>query len=201
MKFQEARERFIPKKVKYLFISESPPVEDSQSYFYYRYTTEKDYLFLNLMQALYPRTYKSYLPVRELRKSKRTFLDMFMSNGCYLIESVDVNLPPEMHSGKKIARITAERDKLLKRIKDISDSETKVILISSTVFAACFEFLKDNGINVVNEAGQSIYFPDRWNNKSFHNQMSKLLEKIDWQNKAGRTKNSIKIIKKTNPDS
>ncbi len=200
MDFQEARERFKPEKIKYLFVAESPPDAESYRYFYYRDVMEKDYLFLNLMQALYPRTYRSYMPIKELRKSKRTFLDMFMDSGCYLIESVDENLPVEMHSGQRVARIKENRETLLNKIKDLSDEETKVILISSTVFAACYEYLIDNGINVVNGKDQSIYFPDRWNNKSFHNQMGKLLDRIDWQNKSGRKKNSVTIVRKKDPE-
>jgi len=197
MEFEDSRERYRPDEIKYLFITEAPPSIDSDRYFYYRVVTEKDYLFLNLMRALYPITYKSYLPVKELRKSKKTFLDMFMTNGCYLIEAVDEPMPKGLGTSKRISIIKNNREKLLKKINSVCNEQTKVILISSTVFAACYEYLKEADVNVVNKKDESIYFPDRWNNESFQNQMGRLLERIDWKNNAGRKKNTIKIIKKT----
>lgn len=197
MEFEESRERYMPDEIKYLFITEAPPPIESDRYFYFRVVTENDYLFLNLMRALYPVTYKSYLPVKELRKSKKTFLDMFMTNGCYLIEAVDKPIPRGLGASKRITLIKDNREKLLEKIKSICNEKTKVILISSTVFAACYDFLKEAEVNIVNKKDESIYFPDRWNNESFQNQMSKLLKRIDWENNAGRKKNSITIIKKT----
>ena len=196
MEFQKAREKYEPEIIKYLFVSEAPPAIESDRYFYFRDVRAKDDLFLNLMMALYPLTYKSYLPVKEIRKSKKTFLDMFMSNGCYLIDSVDEPMPQGLSSGQKTAKIKENRENLLNKINKISSEHTKVILISSTVFAACYDYLKENGVNVANEKGGSIYFPDRWNKDKFHSQMKVLLKRIDWQNIKGKTKKSVTIIKK-----
>ena len=196
MSWEKAREKYLPGNIKYLFIDEAPPPDDSGRYFYYEYVTEKDDLFLNLMKALYPVTYKSYLPVREIRKSKKTFLDMFMNNGCYLIDAVDDTLPADSSRGQRIAEIKANNESLLAKIKEVCNDETKVILLASTVYAGCYDFLKSNGVNVANEKGESIYFPDRWNKEAFHEQMKKLLLRVDWQNAAGKLKSSVKIIKK-----
>jgi len=196
MSWEHAREKYKPENIKYLFIDEAPTPDDSHRYFYYEYVTEKDDLFLNLMKALYPVTYKSYLPVREIRKSKKTFLDMFMNNGCYLIDAVDDTMPLDSSRGQRVAEIKANNENLLVKIKAVSNDKTKVILLTSTVYFGCYDFLKSNGINVANEKGESIYFPDRWNNEAFQEQMKKLLLRIDWQNAAGKLKSSVKIIKK-----
>ena len=194
MKIQEAKERYRPEKAKYLFISEASPVVESFRHFYYAYTEGKDDLFLNMMMALYPVTYKSYLPTKELRKSKKTFLEMFRDSGCVLIDSVPEPFPRDINRSLRINIIREKREVLLKEVREICDEQTKVILISATVYAACYDFLLENNVNVVNV--NSISFPDRWHKDNFHRQMAETLNQIGWFKKKKTGNKSVTIIKK-----
>ena len=146
-----------------------------------------------MMMALYPVTYKSYLPIKELRKSKKTFLEMFRDSGCVLIDSVPEPFPRDINRSLRINIIRENREVLLKEIREICDNHTKVILISATVYAACNDFLLGNKVNVVNE--NSISFPDRWNKDSFQRQMTDLLNKIGWFTKIKTGNKSVTVIK------
>lgn len=194
MKIQEAKERYRPEKVKYLFISEASPVVESFRHFYYAYAEGKDDLFLNMMMALYPVTYKSYLPATELRKSKKTFLEMFRDSGCVLIDSVPNPFPMDINRSLRINIIKENREVLLKEINEICDDKTKVILISATVYAACNDFLLENNVNVVNVT--SISFPDRWHKDNFQRQIAETLNHIGWFKKKKTGNKSVTIIKK-----
>ena len=194
MKIQEAKERYRPEKVKFLFISEASPAVESFRHFYYAYTEGKDDLFLNMMMALYPVTYKSYLPIKELRKSKKTFLEMFRDSGCVLIDSVPEPFPRDINRSLRINIIRENREVLLKEVREICDDQTKVILISATVYAACYDFLLENNVNVVNV--NSISFPDRWHKDNFQRQIAETLNQIGWFKKKKTGNKSVTIIKK-----
>lgn len=194
MKIQEAKERYMPQKIKYLFISEASPAVESFRHFYYAYSEGRDDLFLNMMMALYPVTYKSYLPTKELRKSKKTFLEMFQDSGCLLIDSVPTPFPKDINRSLRINIIRDNRATLLSEVKEICDDQTKVILISATVYAACYDFLIENKVNVVNLG--SISFPDRWHIDNFQRQMAELLNKIGWFKKKKTGNKSVTVIKK-----
>lgn len=194
MKIEEMKERYMPNEVKYLFVTEASPATDSFRHFYYAYTEGKDDLFLCVMSALYPVTYKSYLPVKELKKSKKTFLEMFRDSGCLLIDAMPEPFPRDINRSVRINMIRENRDNILKNISEVCNDKTKVILISATVYAACNEFLLENKINVVNE--NSISFPDRWHKDDFAKQMTGLLNKIGWYPKKKSGNKSVTVIKK-----
>lgn len=195
MKIDEAIERYKPKSIKYLFITEASPVAESFRHFYYAYAEGRDDLFLNMMQALFPITYKSYLPTKELRKSKKTFLEMFRDKGCFIIDSVPEAFSKDVTRSARINAIRDRRENLLAKIRELSDENTKVILICATVYAACNDYLVENNVNVVNNG--SVSFPDRWHKENFHVQMKQLLARIDWDNMSSRKPDGVKIIKKT----
>jgi len=62
---------------------------------------------------------------------------------------------------------------LLSRINSIIDENTKIILISATVFDADFHYLIENGINVINK--EMIDFPGSGRQIKFRDKMIKLL--------------------------
>ena len=49
---QKAREKYLPNKIKLLFVAESPP-EDVKRFFYFEDVPEQDSLFIQTMRVLY----------------------------------------------------------------------------------------------------------------------------------------------------
>lgn len=50
--FIRAREKYRPKNIKVLFITEAPPAVERNRYFYYEHVRQGDSLFLELMKVL-----------------------------------------------------------------------------------------------------------------------------------------------------
>lgn len=76
---------------------------------------------------------------------------------------------------KKIKQIKASLPSLTKKISSLIDSDTNIILISSTVYEVCEKPLKARGFNVMND--QMIDFPGSGGQKKYIEKMAKLLNK------------------------
>ena len=170
-KFQIARLKHKSNNIKYLLIAEAPPKEDSNRFFYFENVIKGDSLFLETMKVLYLGK-NVYVP--EIRNNKKKLLDRFKNNGFYLEDSMDE--PIKSKSSKaKINEIWSHLPELINKLKKIVSIETKIILISATVYSACYSSLIKEGFNIINE--HQIYFPGSGGQKKFRQEFSKLLKK------------------------
>jgi hypothetical protein len=124
------------------------------------------------MKVLYPKN-TSLMDAKEIRNKKATFLFKFKQEGFYLIDSLDVPFNRDYSTSQKVRLIKNGQASLLSKINSIVNKNTKVILISATVFKADYQFLKQNGINVINE--ELIDFPGSGGQIKFRNKITKIL--------------------------
>jgi hypothetical protein len=170
--YELARLKYKPLSINFLLVAETPPKTNSNRFFYFENVMEQDSLFIETMKVLYPAMIKN-IEIKELRKNKKKFLGKFQSDGFYLIDSLETPFEIKYSSSQKIQLIRAGQVSLLNRIKGLINPKTKVILLSSTVYKANFEYLKQNGINVINE--ELIDFPGSGGQTKYREKMAKVL--------------------------
>lgn len=172
-RFEIARLKFKPEIIKFLFIAETPPKSDSNRFFYFENVEKQDSLFLETMKALYPLETQN-VETREIRRRKEEFLNSFKNDGFYLVDSLDKPFDEKYSSDKKIRLIKEGQYRLLEKIKPLISIDTKVILIAAPVYRANFQYLKENGIPVINN--ELIDFPGSGGQKKFREKLRKVIE-------------------------
>ncbi len=171
-KFDIARQKYKPDKIKYLFVAETPPKTTSDRFFYFENVDKQDSLFLETMKCLYPSD-TDKVNVKIIRANKKLFLDKFKNDGFYLIDSLDKPFEDKYNTAQKISLIQGGQNKLLKKIQKLCSRTTKVILIAAPVFKANYQFLKDNQINVINK--ELIDFPGSGGQKKFKEKLKQII--------------------------
>jgi len=167
-KLEEARYKYKPEVIKYLFVAEAPPAA-LERFFYFEDVKYQDSLFLEIMKWLLPQAKNP--PTAWIRERKATFLDYFKEKGCFLIDAMDIPMDVT-GTNDKIKRLEPFKNNLLNKINKLVNPETKIILISSPVYSAMAGYLKYNIVNVVNT--EMIDFPGSGRQTEFHNKMQKL---------------------------
>ncbi len=175
--FEKARQKFKPKKIKYLLIAETPPKSNSDRFFYFENVENQDSLFLETIKLLYPRETTPLKP-KEIRKRKKEFLEKFKNDGFYLIDSLDQPFENKYSTSKKIKLIKDGQKALGEKIQNLLSEQTKVILIAVPVFKANFQFLKNQNVPIINE--EAIDFPGSGGQKKFREKMNRILTKSDY---------------------
>ena len=134
------------------------------------------------MKLLYP-SETELAETKEIRRRKKDFLNKFMTHGFYLIDSLDEPFEKRYSSTEKIRSIKFELGKLLEKIRNLLSEKTKVILIASPVYKANCEFLKKQGIPIINR--ESIDFPGSGGQKKYREKMKIILiQKLATMNKS-----------------
>ncbi len=173
--FASARRKYRPKKIEYLFVAEAPPREGSRRFFYFEDVKTGDSLFLETMKVLYP---EDYSDTKIVRLQKRRFLKHFQEDGFYLIDSTDRPME-DSRSAKKRKQIAKALPSLRRKLKRLATGDTKIILISATVYQVCAAELKSDGFNVVNS--EMIDFPGSGGQGKYKKKLSELLRTLGWR--------------------
>jgi hypothetical protein len=168
-RFDEARERYRPGRIRYLLVAESPPRVASGRFFYFEGVHDADSLFWETMKVLYP---ADCLQSRPARHRKREFLDRFKTDGFYLLDAVTEPIEKPATQFKR-ARIRESLPRLCDDLRRCCNSDTKIILISSPVYAECADSLRAEGFNVINET--MIDFPGSGCQRKFRDKLAALL--------------------------
>lgn len=176
-KREEARRQYRPEKtIEFLLIAEAPP-GDPERFFYFSDVQTGDSLFLQTMKVLYPGECKKYKHAKDIRRDKDCFLKRFQKDGFYLIDAVDEPFGKGLSPHKKVTKIRELVPALLKKIEKITgfkDGMTKIILVSHTVYDACFDELRTRfGLSVSNYG--PIPFPGSGWQRDFNEKMRILL--------------------------
>lgn len=154
-KFQIARRKYRPKKIKCLLIAESPPDITSERFFYYaKYFPDGESLFMETMKALFP---DESLTGYDYKMNKKKYLTKFKKAGLYLEDASTIPFPKKSRSSYKKRMLKSELPLLLRRLPKIITKRTPIILIAKPVFKICYSPLKEAGFNILNDAG--ISFP------------------------------------------
>lgn len=162
---ETARKNYQPEKVKYLLIAEAPP-DNVERFFYYESVSKHDYLFLGVIGVLYPEIKNEYLANKRDKGIKRKALVKLKDDGFYLLDLFEM---PLSCSG---GNYTNQVESLTKRIDEVIEEDTVIILIKVTVYDAVFSALIERYENVVNER---IPFPAQGGQKVFHQKFSNAL--------------------------
>jgi len=165
-KYRTAAEKYLPEKIRVLFIAESPPFfadPTKMAYFFFERCPGNEMLFSTIFQGIFNYQY------RKNEDGKKEFLCKFQENGLWLMDAVEYPINKRIN-GKKVPdkeRIQIIRQpenyrKLLRslsklRENNVLDFKTKIILIKATVFIALREALTAEGHKILNK--NHIGFP------------------------------------------
>lgn len=175
-RFEAARLQYKPAAIRYLFVAEAPPGEER--FFYFEDVSTHDNLFLETMKVLYP----DFPEARIARSRKKEFLKRFQVEGFHLIDAVAA--PIEGRGiPTKLRAITDGLPNLQKRIHELVDGETWIILISASVYRVCARPFQDGGLRVGNSG--PIEFPSSGWQREFRRKLADTLSKCYASNAEG----------------
>ena len=174
--FESARQKYRPETIKFLLIAEAPPKAESRRFFYFEKVSKGDSLFLETIKVLYP--FYDYSDIKSIRSRKREFLERFKNDGFYLIDASDKPMEDTRPARKK-KQLKRSLPSLIQKIESLVSENTKIVLISLTVYKVCYDILKSKGFNVINES--SIPFPSSAWQREFREKLSDLLRNHGWQ--------------------
>lgn len=117
-----------PRSCRVLFIGEAPPPESR--YFYYAESNGYDYLFLELLQVLYPEL--KTLGVAHMRANKPALLRRFADDGYLLVDAMERRIPLN-GSSSRIRAISSGQEDLLERLSVIGHNDFVAIPLKATV--------------------------------------------------------------------
>lgn len=166
--YKDAADKFLPDKIKVLFIAESPPANGS---FFYFKLSKQEILLATVTTAVLGDG-KGYTR----NDSKIEFLKTLKDKGYFLIDAVDYPINTTDNRNRELI-IQKEVDNLIDRLKELEnkiDGYTKIILIKKSVFNILNNTLKQKGYNILNKA--KIDFPKYYNNRDTIKEIRNLLE-------------------------
>ncbi|WKN44681.1 hypothetical protein [Tunicatimonas pelagia] len=171
-KFIEAREKYRPSKVKLLFVTEAPPPEERNRYFYFEKVRRGDSLFLEMMKVLFAEEVAAFETVRQLRAEKSYFLERFQEEGFFLMHGHDSPLP----NTTATARTNVYREnvpELIQKILLVASPNVPIVLISAVIFRGVAEPLRKSGFRVIHN--EMIEFPNSGQQLNFRRKLRPLL--------------------------
>jgi hypothetical protein len=169
--YERAPRRYRPKPIKILFIAEAPPANPLR-FFYFDKVKDHDWLFIALMRWLYEEARDA--EVTELRERKPKFLRRFAADGYYLIDACETPIPKNAAASAKRRILAASLGALTNKLRKLSSRDTRIVLISSTVYRVCYTPLRASGLNVVNT--ELIDFPSTGHQREFAQKLGQLLD-------------------------
>lgn len=175
--YEKLRRQYRPDKIHYLLIAESPPppAEFEGSRHFYRTDRPRrdDRLFLNTIRGLYSETID--LTDDQIEQDKAKWLERFKADGWYMTESLEESVKKVVKKPERQERIRKALPRLIERVGELADKDTKIILIKSNVFEVACEPLREAGFNVLNTA--LVDYPGFWNQKAYRDKLAELVKK------------------------
>jgi hypothetical protein len=175
MSYETVRQNYKPKRVKVLFIAESPPpapeFQSSRQFYYADRIRKDDRLFTNTIRALYPETI--VVPEPQLEEHKGEWLSRFQQDGFYMIEALEDSQEHEITKKQRQERIRQALPQLIERVREIAAPATKIILIKSNVFDVAAQPLREAGFTVLNT--ELVDYPGHFNQRAYREKISTLL--------------------------
>ncbi len=173
--YESVRQKYKPEPIKFLLVAESPPpapdVPSSRQFYYTDRIRRDDRLFTNTIRALYPKA--TQVKEVELEQDKEKWLNRFKDDGWYMIEALEESQEHEVTKGERQDKIRQGLPRLIERVKELADKNTKIILIKSNVFIVASEPLRLAGFNVLNT--ELLDYPGRFNQKAYREKLLKLV--------------------------
>jgi len=176
--YDSLRQTYRPSSIKVLFVAESPPpaanVQSSRQFYMTDRIRKDDRLFVNTIRALYP-VQTAELNEKMLEEMKETWLRRFQSDGYYMIEALETSLQHEVTKVERQALIKAHLPELIRRVRQLVNEKTRIILIKSNVFEVVAEPLRAAGFHVLNRG--LVDYPGQFNQRAYREKVTALLQK------------------------
>ena len=174
--YETQRHQYKPQHIHYLLIAESLPpsagADSSRQFYRTDQAYSNDRLFINTIRALYPEAIDN--PQSDLEQQKKSWLSRLQKDGIYMIEALEVSLAHEVTKQQRQDYIRKALPRLLERVTELAQPDTKIILIKSNVFDVAAEPLKQAGFTVLNT--ELIDYPGRFNQRAYREKLSKLIQ-------------------------
>ena len=172
--YDAVRAQYKPQHIRYLLIAESPPpapgIQSSRQFYYVDRIRKDDRLFTNTIKALYPETADT--SEAELEEHKEQWLRRFQSDGWYMIEALEQSQVHEVTKKQRQQRIAESAPRLIERVKELAEPDTKIILIKSNVFDMAAQPLREAGFTVLNT--ELVDYPGHFNQRAYREKIAKL---------------------------
>lgn len=179
--YEEIRKQYKPERIKWLLIAESPPPppEFGGSRHFYRATPPRDddRLFSHTMRALYEDA--AALSESDLQSKKEQWLKRFCTDGCYMIEALEESQVHSVTKKERQAKLKQAIPRLLERVGELAEVDTKIILIKSNPFDVMAEPLRDGGFTVLNE--KLVDYPGIYNVTAYEQKLRHLFVSQGWK--------------------
>ena len=177
MTYDALRQQYKPAHVKVLMIAESPPpgadVQSSRHFYRSDMARRDDRLFVNTIKALYPEA--ADMTEGEIEPEKEVWLRRFQQDGWYMIEALEESQVHEVTKQQRQERIADTLPRLLERVKELADKDTKIILIKSNVFEVAAEPLRAAGFEFLNK--RLLDYPGRFNQRAYREKLAAMAKR------------------------
>lgn len=175
--YDEIRKKYQPDRIAFLLIAESPPpaphIQSSRQFYYADRIRKDDRLFTNTIRAIYPETADT--PEPALEAQKESWLQRLKQDGVYMIEALEDSQEHEVTKKDRQARIRAALPRLIERVGQLANADTKIILIKSNVFDVAAEPLRQSGFTVLNT--ELVDYPGRFNQRAYREKIAGLMNR------------------------
>ncbi len=165
---ERLRYSYLPRKVRLLFIAESPPA--SGGFFYNSKTIGRDYLFAETMRGL-----GLWPDHKTMRKDfdKRRLLKQFQSMGCFLIDSSHSPVD-KLRSLERNTRVLREIPRLLRKIEKLKPG--RIVIVKKNVFMLVRPELEKRHLatRVLNK--KFLPFPSHGHQPEYRKRLRRLLD-------------------------
>lgn len=173
--YKKEAEKYLPRKIKYLLIAESPP-EDYRNYFFYTGDENGNYCFFeNIILATLNIKYEQKI------HDKRKILNMFINKGFYLIDAVEYPIN-SLEDDKRKEVLVQNKFILKERLNEFNNTglvypRTKIILVKNIVCELFKDFLEaDLELVYDKKFGiKCIGYPGYYSDKRFINKLKNII--------------------------
>ena len=170
--FQQARDKYIPDRVKVFLITEAPPAPERNRYFYYEHVRRGDSFFLELIKVLFPEEVNAFETVKQLRAEKAYFLERLQEEGYLLLHAHDTPLPGTT-AASRIRTYRKSLPQLMATLLQLGTPTTPIVLVSAVVFRAIASDLRASGFRVLHR--EHIEYPNSGQQLNFRRKLKPLL--------------------------
>ena len=145
-------------------------MQSSRQFYYTDRIRKDDRLFVNTIRALHPEAVDA--SEGELEMNKERWLRKFQAAGWYMIEALEDSQEHEVTKKQRQQRIEAALPRLIGRVRELAEPDTKLILIKSNVFEVAAEPLRRAGFTVLNH--ELVDYPGRFNQADYRRKLADL---------------------------
>ena len=178
--YDELRQQYRPEHIKLLLVAESPPPSEniggSRHFYRSAQPRREDRLFNNTIWALYPAA--SEKTEDELQAEKESWLRRLQADGVYMIEALEISQAHKVEKKDRQARIKEALPRLIERVGELAEDDTRLVLVKSNVFVAAAEPLRAAGFTVLNTA--LVDYPGHYNQQAYKEKLSRLARESGW---------------------